>query len=90
MTSLTIDTLKLTTKLRNRGFSDEQAIGLSEALQEVNLDQLVTRADLKLELAGLRTELSEMKYDLIKWMFGGFLGMFVMLAGVLMKVSGYH
>lgn len=83
MTSLAIDTLKLTTKLKSRGFSEQQALGMAEALQDINLDQLVTRAD-------LRAELAEVKFDLLKWMFGGFLGMFIMLASVLLKLGGFH
>lgn len=86
VTSIAIDTLKLTTKLKARGYTEQQAVGLAEALQDINLDQLVTRADLKAELAEFKAEIAEVKFELLKWIFGGFLGMSIMLAAVLLKL----
>lgn len=76
MTTLVIDTLKISTKLKSRGFTDEQALGFVEALQEVNLDQLTTKKDLL-----------EAKYEILKWMFSGFMALVVLLVGILVKLN---
>ena len=47
MTTLPLDTHRLITRLKGRGFSEEQAAGITEALQELDLSQLATRADLR-------------------------------------------
>ena len=47
VTTIILDTHRLITRLKNRGFSEEQATGISEAMQEIDLSQLTTRADLR-------------------------------------------
>jgi hypothetical protein len=53
------DTHKLIAKLQQRGFSAQQAEGIAEALKEVDGSALVNKTDLQ-----------EVKIDLIKWMVG--------------------
>ena len=91
MATLTLDTLNITNKLKSRGYSEDQAIGFVETLQEMDLDHLVTKADLKADLnnavSGLRIEMRDMKNDIFKWMFGGFLTIAIMILGVMVQVS---
>ena len=53
------DTHKLIAKLQQKGFSPQQAEGITDALKEVDASALVTKSDLQ-----------EVKLDLIKWMVG--------------------
>jgi len=52
-----LDTLKLARRLRNAGFSEEQATGAAEALAELVFPDVATKADLKDEIRKLETEL---------------------------------
>ncbi len=54
MSSIALDTYKTIQKLQTKGFSLEQAEGVVEALTE---SELVTKSELKTELAGLRTDI---------------------------------
>lgn len=83
MATLVLDTLRLTQKLKSRGYSEEQAVGFVEALQEVNLEQVATKADIN-EVSG---KIADIKYELLKWMFSGFLAVVVLLVGIFMKLS---
>ncbi len=62
MSALTIDTLAVALKLKGRGFSEEQAIGVVEALREIDASALVTKSDLKESVADL-------KVDILRWLF---------------------
>ena len=53
------DIHKLIAKLQQKGFSAQQAEGITDALKEVDASALVTKTDLQ-----------EVKLDLIKWMVG--------------------
>ena len=53
------DTHKLIAKLQQKGFSPQQAEGITDAIKEVDASALVTKNDLQ-----------EVKLDLIKWMVG--------------------
>jgi hypothetical protein len=59
-TSFLIDTHRFIEDLRAAGFTQEQAAGLTRALQRIDLNHLPTRADLKAELKDLETRL-------VKW-----------------------
>ena len=61
MTTLTIDTLKLSDKLEGAGFSRAQAEAVVRAIAEVQ-DELVTKNDLQISL---KTDNAVMK-----WMLG--------------------
>jgi hypothetical protein len=59
-TSFLIDTHRFIEDLRAAGFTQEQAAGLTRALQRTDLNHLPARADLKAELKDLETRL-------VKW-----------------------
>lgn len=80
----------------------DQAAGLSEALSDTMGTELVTKADLKSELAllradisvqiaqakgELRTEISAVKSDLLRWIIPLFLSQMAFGVGVLLKLS---
>jgi len=76
MATVTFDTHKYVRRLREAGFDDRQAEALTDAMQSaIGEIELVTRTDLQLELAPIRTDLA-----VIKWMLG------VLLAGVVALV----
>jgi hypothetical protein len=66
MQTLVIDTNGIVKKLEQRGFSRTQAEGITEALKELDVSSLVTKADLKLAIATQTT-------TIITWMFGALL-----------------
>lgn len=72
MSALTIDTLAVSQVLRKHGFTEEQAIGVVEALREIDGSELVTKSDLKETAA-------ELKVDILRWLvitqlaLGGFI-----------------
>lgn len=47
MKSITVDTHKVITSLQQRGFTREQAEGLVDAVREVDLSELATKADIR-------------------------------------------
>jgi len=61
MSALTIDALAVAQLLRKRGFSEDQATGVVEALREIDASQLVTKSDLKEAIADL-------KVDILRWL----------------------
>jgi len=76
MSTLTIDTLRYTERLRAAGVPEQQAKAEAEALRDVlaeamdsslatKADLMEVKAELRLEMAGIRGELST-----IKWMMG--------------------
>ena len=82
----TFDTLRAAKRLKDLGFSEAQAEGVAEMLREareVDLSQLVTKSD-------LRAEVSEVRADLIKWMFGIAAGQLGILIAVLKLFPSGH
>jgi hypothetical protein len=70
MASVTFDTHKFVRRLREAGFQEDQAEALTEALRfAIEDSELVTRKDLQIELAPVKSDLS-----VIKWMLGLLLG----------------
>ena len=70
MAAITFDTHKFIRKLKDAGFEEKQAEALTEALRAAIEDsELVTRKDLQLELAPIKTDLT-----VVKWMLGLVLG----------------
>jgi hypothetical protein len=79
-----LDTHQTVKDLTAAGFTDAQAEALTQALrqvQQIDLSDLATKADLasaiadlrsemKLEFANIRREMAEMKTELIKWVLG--------------------
>jgi hypothetical protein len=77
VTTLILDTHRLISKLKERGFSQEQAAGITDALQEVDLSQLSTKADLK-----------ELELRILKWMIPLLLGQTAVFALVVKWLVG--
>ncbi|MBM4259680.1 MAG: DUF1640 domain-containing protein [Deltaproteobacteria bacterium] len=70
MAATTFETLKFTKKLKEAGFPEAQAEALVDAVLGATSEaELVTKKDLQIELAPLKTDLT-----LIKWMLGLLLG----------------
>ncbi|MGH8562743.1 MAG: DUF1640 domain-containing protein [Gammaproteobacteria bacterium] len=64
MTAVTFDTLKFVETLKAAGVSEAQAKAIAQAFRDAQGEvELVTKAD-------LRAELAELKVDLIKWVAG--------------------
>ena len=47
MTTLILDTRRLIERLRKQGFTEQQEEGITDALREIDLDRLATKADPK-------------------------------------------
>jgi len=50
------------------------------------ISQLATKADIKAEVAILRSEIAGIKVEIIKWMFGGFLALIGLSVAILLKI----
>lgn len=61
MSAPTIDAPAVAQLLRKRGFTEEQATGVVEALWEIDASQLVTKSDFKEAVADL-------KVDIMRWL----------------------
>lgn len=71
MTTVTFDTLQLVEKLKAAGIAPEHAEAVVRVIVE-SQNELLTKTDLEIALAPIRTDLA-----VLKWMMG------VLLAGVL-------
>ena len=70
MATITFDTLKFVEKLKSVWIPEDQAKVISEALRDASGEaELITKKDLQIELAPIRSDIS-----LIKWMMGIRLG----------------
>ena len=66
MSTVAFDTLRFVKTLQDSGFDTKQAEGIATAYRDAaNDQQLVTKIDLELELAPIKTEL-----QVVKWMCG--------------------
>ena len=65
MSAVAFDTLKFVEKLESGGFSHEQAKAAAQAFADATSEQLVTKSDLKEEIAPLKADIG-----LLKWMVG--------------------
>jgi len=70
MSTVTFDTLKFVKTLEASGIDTKQAEAIASAYRDATSDQeLVTKIDLQLELAPIKSEL-----HMMKWMMGLILG----------------
>lgn len=66
MTAVTFDTHKFVQRLKEAGFDEKQAEGLTEAMRSaIDESELVTNKDLQIALAPISADL-----NLLKWMMG--------------------
>lgn len=76
MSSAILDTRAYVKKLKAVGFTEEQAEVQAETMADLVNDRLVTKADLDLRMAELKT-------DLIKWMLGIAAGQITLLLALI-------
>jgi hypothetical protein len=75
MSTITVDSLKLSDRLKTAGFTAEQAESVVRVIAEAQ-DELVTRKDLDAALSPLKIDLAVLKTEItqIKWMLGFVIG----------------
>ena len=80
MSSVTFDTHKFVQRLRQSGLPEAQAEAMADALKESQENaELVTKKDLQIAIADLRT-------DLMKWVIGLALAQIGLLVSILMRL----
>lgn len=83
MTAIVFDTLKYAGRLEGAGIPREQAKAEAEALADVlGMGEVLTRKDLQIELAPIRSELI-----LIKWMVGLSLALSTGILALLARIA---
>ena len=80
MSTVTFDTLKFVKRLENAGMPKAEAEAIAEAQNEAFEELTKTK-----ELA-TKTDLHELKYDLLKWIVSLAFAQFALLIGILMKL----
>lgn len=88
MSSITFDTLKFVTRLKESGLGENQAVAITEAFKEAHGEaEVATRHDdieeLRLEL---ELKLSETKSELIRWVVGAGFLQTALIAALLLKL----
>jgi len=68
VSALTIDTLAVAQIIRRRGFTEDQATGVVEALREIDASSLATKADIREVEAKIETTSANLKVDLLRWL----------------------
>ena len=81
MSAVTFDTLKFVKTLEGAGISQKEAEAIAEAQSEA-FEQLTKTKEL-----ATKTDLHELKYDLIKWIVGLGFAQFALLIGILVKLT---
>ncbi|WP_027173437.1 hypothetical protein [Methylobacterium sp. 10] len=83
MATIALDTLAIARKLKAAGFSDDQAeavTGVLRETQETDLSTLVTKSDLK-------TEIAESKYDILKWVLSAIGFQTIVIVGAIVTLA---
>lgn len=84
MSTITFDTLKFTKTLEKSGLPAAQAEAIAEAFKETNSE---TEVATKRDVERLEGKITEMKFDLLKWIVGLALAQFGVLIGILLKMA---
>ena len=83
MTTIAFDTLKFTKTLERAGVSPEQAEAFAVAIKDATGEaEIATKRDVD----RLEGKMTEMKFDLLKWIVGLSLAQFGVLIGILLKL----
>jgi len=80
MTAITFDTLKFAKKLEAAGMTSKEAEALAEAQSDA-FSEMMSVAEL-----ATKSDLIEMKFDLLKWVIGLALAQFALMIGILLKL----
>ncbi len=84
MSTITFDTLKFTKTLERAGVPSAQAEAIAEAFKDANsAAEIATKRDIE----RLEGKLTEIKFDLLKWIVGLALAQFGILIGILLKLA---
>ncbi len=94
MATITFDTLKFVTHLKESGLAEKQAVAITEAFREAHSEaEVATRRDvdeLHLEMkaieARLEVKLAETKSELIRWVVGAGFFQTTLIAALLLKL----
>lgn len=94
MATITFDTFKFVSKLKESGLSETQAIAISEAFKEAHGEaEVSTKADLReLELKFeshlkvLEVRIAETKSELVRWVVGAGFLQTALIAALLIKL----
>ncbi len=65
MTTLTIDTYRISQKLLAKGYTKEQAEGFIDVIQDINLNEVSTKGDIE-----------SLKSDILKWIIPLIFGLY--------------
>lgn len=71
------DTHKLIAELQQRGFTAQQAEGITDAIKQIDASSLVSKDDVRV----LSQEIRELKVSLIQWMIGIQIGYGALIIG---------
>jgi hypothetical protein len=85
----TLDTHEVVKELKAAGFTDEQAEAVTRAVrraQDIDLSNLATKQD----IAQLRTEMAELRAELIKWVVGIAFAQTATIIAILRLFPGVH
>jgi len=100
MTTITFDTHDFVKKLKEAGFSEEQAetltnlqkitasTTLEQARHDYHLDDLATKRDLNEGQLKLQKEIAETKADLVKWVVAVGLLQITIITSLLLRLTG--
>ena len=80
MSTVTFDTLKFVKRLQEAGISTKEAEAIATAQSEA-FEELTKTKELT-----TKTDLHELKYDLLKWIVSLAFAQFALLIGILMKL----
>jgi len=81
------DTLHFVKKLKNAGFSEEQAEAISEAFKEAQTEaDVATNRDIELLGSRIETKLAETRSELIRWVVGAGFLQTALIAALMLKL----
>ena len=95
MATITFDTLKFVTKLKDSGLTEKQALAIKEAFREAHGEaEVTTRPDLReLELKmearfkELDVRMAEIKSELVRWVVGAGFFQTALIAALLLRLT---
>ena len=84
MSAIVFDTLKFAKRLEKAGVPVAQAEAIAEAFKDASGEvEVATKRDIE----KLESRITEMKFDLLKWIFGLAVAQFGILIGILLKLA---
>ena len=96
MSAVAFDTLKFVEKLESGGFTPQQAKAATQAFAEASADQHATksdsaavRGDIETLRLATKSDLAEVKAEILKWMFGTIGFQTVVILGAVLTLSRF-